>query len=54
MPSPLLLPQARGQASDIKLKAVEVLKTRDAINRLLAEKTGQTMEKVGGRSMRGS
>mmetsp|Transcript_33066 Transcript_33066/g.106965 ORF Transcript_33066/g.106965 Transcript_33066/m.106965 type:complete len:243 (+) Transcript_33066:989-1717(+) len=38
--------QARGQASDIKLKAVEVLKTRNAINRLLAQTTGQSFEKV--------
>lgn len=38
--------QARGQASDIKIKATEILMARNAINTLLAEKTGQTLEKV--------
>ena len=38
--------QARGQASDIKIKAREVLESRKMINTILAEKTGQAMEKV--------
>lgn len=38
--------QARGQASDIKIKATEVLKTRNTINSMLAESTGQTVEKI--------
>ena len=38
--------QARGQASDIKIKAREVLESRKMINTVLAEKTGQAMEKV--------
>jgi ATP-dependent Clp protease protease subunit len=37
---------ARGQASDIRIKAREVLQNREAINTILAEKTGQTVEKV--------
>lgn len=44
--------QARGQASDIKIKATEVLKARNAINELLAEKTGQPLEKITADSMR--
>lgn len=38
--------QARGQASDIKLKAREVLHSRTAINTMVAENSGQTVEKV--------
>ena len=38
--------QARGQASDIALKAREVLMARQVINSIIAEKTGQTIEKV--------
>jgi ATP-dependent Clp protease protease subunit len=37
---------ARGQASDIRIKAREVLQNRLVINTVLAEKTGQTIEKV--------
>jgi ATP-dependent Clp protease protease subunit len=38
--------QARGQASDIKIKAREVLANRDVIVSMISDKTGQTKEKV--------
>jgi len=38
--------QARGQASDIALKAREVLHAREAILEILSEKTGQSIEKL--------
>jgi ATP-dependent Clp protease protease subunit len=37
---------ARGQASDIAIKAREVLASRKVINTILAEKTGQPYEKI--------
>ncbi|MEO6279197.1 ATP-dependent Clp endopeptidase proteolytic subunit ClpP [Roseateles sp.] len=37
---------AQGQATDIEIHAREILKTRDTLNRLLAERTGQTLEKI--------
>ena len=37
---------AQGQASDIEIHARDILKTRDQLNRILAERTGQTMEKI--------
>ncbi|RKD23859.1 ATP-dependent Clp endopeptidase, proteolytic subunit ClpP [Ammoniphilus oxalaticus] len=36
----------RGQATDIKIHAEWILKTRDQLNRILAENTGQPLEKV--------
>lgn len=36
----------RGQATDIKIHAEEILKTRDLLNRLLATHTGQTIEQI--------
>ena len=36
----------RGQASDLKIAADHILKTRDRINRMIAETTGQPLEKV--------
>jgi ATP-dependent Clp protease, protease subunit len=36
----------KGQASDIAIHAKSILTTRDRINRVLAEKCGQTVEKV--------
>jgi len=36
----------RGQASDIAIHADNILKTRDRINRILAERSGQPGEKV--------
>jgi len=38
--------RARGQASDIQIKAREVLTARHVINTMLAEATGQPLEKV--------
>lgn len=37
---------ARGQASDIKIVADNILKTRAKLNKLLAEHTGQPIEKI--------
>jgi len=37
---------ARGQASDIKIHADWILKTKHQLNRILAERTGQPVEKV--------
>ena len=36
----------QGQASDIKIHAQEILNMRDTINRILAEHTGQSVEKI--------
>ena len=35
-----------GQAADIKIQAEEILKTKDMINKVFAEHTGQTIEKI--------
>ena len=37
---------AQGQATDIEIHAREILKTREQLNRILAERTGQPLEKV--------
>lgn len=37
---------ARGQASDIKIQADLILKTRDRLNRILSKNTGQTLEVI--------
>ena len=37
---------AQGQASDIEIHARDILKTRDQLNRILADRTGQTIEKI--------
>lgn len=37
---------ARGQASDIKIHADWILKTREKLNRLLSEQTGQPLENI--------
>ena len=36
----------RGQATEIEIHAREILKTREQLNRILSEKTGQPMEKI--------
>lgn len=36
----------RGQATDIQIEAEEMIKIRRRINRLISERTGQTLEKV--------
>jgi len=35
-----------GQAADIKIQAEEILKAKDMINKILAEHTGQSIEKI--------
>jgi len=37
---------ARGQASDIKIHADWILRTKDQLNRILAERTGQSLEQI--------
>ena len=37
---------AQGQATDIEIHAREILRTRDALNRILADRTGQTLDKI--------
>lgn len=37
---------AKGQATDINIHAQHILKTKEKLNRILAEKTGQTYETV--------
>ena len=37
---------ARGQATDIDIHAREILKTRERLNKILAENTGQPLEKI--------
>jgi ATP-dependent Clp protease, protease subunit len=37
---------AQGQATDIEIHAREIIKTREQLNRLYAERTGQTLEKI--------
>ncbi|MBB3113171.1 ATP-dependent Clp protease protease subunit [Paenibacillus phyllosphaerae] len=37
---------AQGQASDIEIRAKHILKTRDTLNRILSERTGQPLEKI--------
>lgn len=37
---------AQGQASDIEIHAREILKTREQLNRVMAERTGQPLAKI--------
>ncbi|MFG5777528.1 ATP-dependent Clp endopeptidase proteolytic subunit ClpP [Comamonas sp. J-3] len=37
---------ARGQATDIEIHARDIIRTKEQMNRILAERTGQTYEKV--------
>ncbi|WP_374592131.1 ATP-dependent Clp endopeptidase proteolytic subunit ClpP [Aquabacterium sp.] len=37
---------AQGQATDIEIQAREILKLRENLNSILAERTGQTLEKI--------
>jgi ATP-dependent Clp protease protease subunit len=37
---------AQGQATDIEIHARDILKTKDVMNRILAERTGQPLEKI--------
>jgi ATP-dependent Clp protease protease subunit len=36
----------QGQATEIEIHAREILKTREQLNRILADKTGQPLEKI--------
>lgn len=38
---------AQGQATEIQIAAEHILKTRERLNRILAENTGQSLEKIG-------
>ena len=37
---------AQGQATDIEITAREILKTREQLNRIYADRTGQSLEKI--------
>jgi ATP-dependent Clp protease, protease subunit len=37
---------AQGQATDIEIQAREILKLRESLNNILAERTGQSLEKI--------
>jgi ATP-dependent Clp protease protease subunit len=37
---------AQGQATDIEIQAREILKLRESLNNILAERTGQPLEKI--------
>jgi ATP-dependent Clp protease protease subunit len=37
---------AQGQATDIEIQAREILKLRESLNKIMAERTGQPLEKV--------
>lgn len=43
---PLIAGTIRGQASDIEITARDIIKTREKINKLLADECGQPLEKV--------
>jgi ATP-dependent Clp protease protease subunit len=36
----------RGQASDIQIEAEQIIKMRDRVNRMIAQETGQTVERI--------
>ena len=37
---------AQGQATDIEIQAREIIKTREQLNRIYADRTGQSMERI--------
>ena len=37
---------AQGQATDIEIQAREILKLRETLNQILAERTGQPIDKI--------
>ena len=37
---------AQGQATDIEIQAREIIKTREQLNRIYADRTGQTLERI--------
>ena len=46
MGSFLLMAGAKGKATDIEIHAREILKTREQLNKIYAERTGQPIEKI--------
>jgi ATP-dependent Clp protease protease subunit len=40
---------AQGQATDIEIQAREILKTREQLNRIYADRTGQPLDKIASR-----
>jgi ATP-dependent Clp protease protease subunit len=36
----------RGQASDIQIEAEQIIQMRDRVNRMIAQETGQTVERI--------
>jgi ATP-dependent Clp protease protease subunit len=36
----------RGQASDIQIEAEQIIRMRDRVNRMIAEETGQSIDKI--------
>lgn len=49
---PLFHTEIFGPASDLEITANEILRTKDRINRLIAEETGQSLERVERDTMR--
>jgi ATP-dependent Clp protease protease subunit len=37
---------SQGQATEIEIQAREILKTREQLNKILADKTGQPLERI--------
>ena len=37
---------AQGQATEIEIQAREILKTREQLNKILADRTGQSLDKI--------
>jgi ATP-dependent Clp protease protease subunit len=37
---------SQGQATEIEIQAREILKTREQLNKILAERTGQSLERI--------
>ena len=37
---------SQGQAEDIRIQAEKILETRERLNKILAERTGQPLEKI--------
>ena len=37
---------AQGQATDIEIQAREIIKTREQLNRIYADRTGQSLERI--------
>jgi ATP-dependent Clp protease, protease subunit len=46
LPNSKVLGGTQGQATEIEIHAREILKTREQLNKILAERTGQPLEKI--------